>query len=102
MHFEVGYDPTRITDLIYKALDKAKSVDGREELGLKWVKFNGVSERGMVFLIKFDCEDRGMKNSQEHEVMTSVVQTLASEGIHPITSSVNMNLHNEATPRATL
>ena len=96
LYFGLEHDPARITALIHDALKLVKSVDGRERLGVNWVKFNGVETHGQKFLVAFDCIDRMLKNSQEHAVLVSIYQVLARCGVHPTTSNVTINY--TATP----
>ena len=92
LYFGLEHDPARITQLLYDALKVVKSVDGRDRLGLMWVKFNGVDHHGQKFLVAFDCNDRMLKNSQEHVVLVSIYQVLARCGIHPTTTNVNIHV----------
>ncbi|MEI6986119.1 MAG: ABC transporter substrate-binding protein [Rhodospirillaceae bacterium] len=81
LYFDTGIDPIRLTALLYDALRLAESVDGRRRLDLMWVKFNGVTDQGLKFLIAFDVYDRSLMNSQEHVVFTSVARVLKHAGI---------------------
>ena len=93
LYFGLEHDPARVTALIYDALKVVKSVDGRERLGLMWVKYNGIDPHGQKFLVAFDCTDRMLKNSQEHVVLVSIYKVLARCGVHPTTTNVNMHVH---------
>lgn len=81
LHFAPHHDPLQITDLIYKGLENAKCVDGREKMEFAWVKLIAVDEHGFKFNVRYDCTDRDLKNTQDHEVLTSVIASLNSEDI---------------------
>jgi branched-chain amino acid transport system substrate-binding protein len=82
MYFEIGHDPARLTALLYDGLRLADSVDGRRRLELMWVKFNGVTDQGLKFLVAFDVQDRSMMNSQEHAVFLSIARVFRHAGIN--------------------
>ena len=81
LYFETRHDPNRLTALLYDGLRLAESVDGRRRLDLMWVKFNGITEQGLKFLVAFDVYDRSLMNSQEHVVFTSIARVLKHAGI---------------------
>ena len=81
LSFHPKENPKIISDLLQKALDKVKPIDGREKLNLKWVKFVDVDEFGLKFAVTFDCTNRLFKNSQQNVVLTAIHETLAREGI---------------------
>ncbi|MEI6560389.1 MAG: mechanosensitive ion channel family protein [Rhodospirillaceae bacterium] len=81
LYFDTANDPIRLTALLYDALRLTDSVDGRSRLDLMWVKFNGVTDLGLKFLIAFDVYDRSLMNSQEHAVFTSTARVLKHAGI---------------------
>ncbi|MBL4731528.1 MAG: ABC transporter substrate-binding protein [Rhizobiaceae bacterium] len=82
LYFDTHHDPVLITKLIHEGLAKAKCVDGREKLEDVLVKLIEINTKGMEFLVRYDCTDRDVKNSQDHEVLTSIVEVLSKEGIH--------------------
>ena len=67
--------------MITNALCSVTPVDGRQTLGLKWVKFIEVDEYGLKFAVAFDCTNRLLKNSQQNVVLTEIHQVLAQAGI---------------------
>jgi|GEM_PF-1627500 len=81
MYFDPHYDPLRLTELLYDGLRLTASVDGRPRLDLMWVKFNGVTEMGLKFLVAFDVYDRALMNSQEHAALTSIARVFKSAGV---------------------
>ncbi len=99
LHFDPAHDPAQLTDLLYDALRLAPSVDGRERLGLMWVKFNGVDVQGARFLVAFDCTDRLLMNSQEHQVLISIHQTLRRAGVTLATQRTDVRLHETPEER---
>jgi branched-chain amino acid transport system substrate-binding protein len=99
LYFDPVHDPEVLTDLLTDALRLAPSVDGRDRLGLIWIKFNGVDERGSRFLVAFDCTDRLLMNSQEHKVLISVHHTLRAAGISLATRRTDMHVHRTPDER---
>ena len=79
--FHPRHDPKYISELITKALCNVTPVDGRQTLGLKWVKFIEVDEYGLKFSVAFDCTNRLLKNSQQNVVLTEIHQVLKQAGI---------------------
>ena len=79
--FHPRHDPRYISELITNALCNVTPVDGRQTLGLKWVKFIEVDEYGLKFAVAFDCTNRLLKNSQQNVVLTEIHQVLAQAGI---------------------
>ena len=81
LYFDARHDPVRLTALLYDGLRLTDSVDGRRRLDLMWVKFNGVTDLGLKFLVAFDVYDRSLMNSQEHAAFTSIARVLRHAGI---------------------
>ena len=72
IYFHPSHDPENISKLLYNALKKTKPADGREQLDLQWVRFIGVNEFGLEFVVAFDCTKRILKNSQQTQVMMEI------------------------------
>ena len=83
LYFSTHHDPALITELIQRGLDKAKCVDGRDKFEKTLVKLIEVNSHGLEFLVRFDCTDRDVKDSQSHEALVSVIQSLNTAGIQP-------------------
>ncbi|WP_042444963.1 ABC transporter substrate-binding protein [Azospirillum sp. B510] len=92
LHVTLGHDPDRIVNLLSDALRLVKSVDGRKTLGLVWVKFNGIDEFGMRFLVSFDLTDRSLLQSQEHAVLMSIHAVLRHAGVTLAQRHANIRL----------
>jgi potassium-dependent mechanosensitive channel len=95
LHFDPKHDPARISQLLADGLRLAESVDGRPRLDLTWVKFNGVDELGLKFLVAFDVYDRSLMNSQEHMALTSIERTLRSAGVRMATRHTTMHVRED-------
>ncbi|QCG89303.1 mechanosensitive ion channel [Azospirillum sp. TSH100] len=100
LHVTLGHDPDRIVNLLTDALRLVKSVDGRKHLGLVWVKFNGIDEFGMRFLISFDLTDRSLLQSQEHAVLLSIHSVLRHAGVTLAQRHANIRLVEGGTDPA--
>ena len=81
LYFHPKHDPQHISQLLYNSLKKIKPIDGRNQLNLQWVRFIGVNEFGLEFVVAFDCTDRFKKNSQQDTVMMEIHKTLKHAGI---------------------
>lgn len=95
LHFDPRHDPARIAQLLLDGLRLADSIDGRPRLDLTWVKFNGVDELGLKFLVAFDVYDRSLMNSQEHAALTSIERTLRNAGVQLATRHTTMHVQQE-------
>jgi len=85
LSFHPHHDPEKIVRLLTEAIDQTPAVDGRDKLGMNWVKFIEVDRHGMTFGIVFDCTDRLLKNTQENLVLQSIHRVLRREGISIVT-----------------
>lgn len=100
LHVTLGHDPDRIVNLLTDALRLVKSVDGRKHLGLVWVKFNGIDEFGMRFLVSFDLTDRSLLQSQEHAVLISIHSVFRHAGVTLAQRHANIRLVEGGTDAA--
>ena len=95
IYFHPSHDPENISKLLYNALKKTKPADGREQLDLQWVRFIGVNEFGLEFVVAFDCTKRILKNSQQTQVMMEIHKTLKHAGIQMSSGKLYASLEKD-------
>ncbi len=95
LYFHPSHDPENISKLLYNALKKVKPVDGREQLHRQWVKFIGVTEKGLEFAVAFDCTKRILKNSMQDVVLMEIHKTLRHAGIQMSAGRLYGKLEND-------